>query len=116
MDAKYLSSLRRLRVQKVEFFSHGDGEGIAFVRGLPAVAIRLDGRELDGLGLDGGVGFGDDDGFAGDARDLFRGDEGRRGEAPGAVDDHADAEAEAGILRDIRYSKRLGGAAFGGEA
>src|ERR1035438_7038893 len=68
--------------------------------------------EFDRLGLDGGVSLGDDDGFTGDASDLLRGDEGRRCEAPGAVDDHANAEAEAGILRDIGHGEGPAGAAF----
>ena len=98
--------------QQVELFGHGDGEGVAFVRRFPAVAICLDGRKLHGLGLDGGVGRGDDDGFAGDARDFLAGDDGRGSEAPRAVDDHAHAEAEAGILGDIGHGERLAGAAL----
>ena len=86
------------------------------MRGLPTVAKGFDWCELDGLGLNGGVGFGDDDCLAGDARDFFGGDDGRRGEAPGSVDDDADAEAEAGVFGDIWYGEGLGGAAFGREA
>ena len=93
-----------------------DFEGVALVRGLPVVGVSRDRRQHDGLVHQRGIGFGDLHGFAGDARDFLGLHERRRGEAPGAVDDHANAEAEAAAIADARDFEGLAGAALGVEA
>ena len=86
--------------QNFQLFGHGDFEGILLVRGLPAVAVLRHGSQFDRLRLDGRVGLRDDGGFARDARDFGRRDDGRGGEAPGPVNDNTHAEAEAGVFGD----------------
>jgi len=87
-------------VSEFEFFVHGDGEGVSLELGGPAVAVRLDGCELNGLRLGDGIGFGNNDGFAAEAGNFFGGDDGRCSETPLTVYDDADAEAEAVLIRD----------------
>ena len=135
MDAKYLSSLRRLRVavplrrpsrlflassetrrSRSSFSAIGTANG-SFSCGVSQRSrYALTGASCTGLGWMVALALAMIDGFAGDARDLFRRDERRRREAPRAVDDHAHAEAEARILRDIRDGQGLAGAALGREA
>ncbi len=100
MDAKYLSSARKRQesegaeylgillnddggaVDEIQLLVHGDGEGIFFEGGRPAVGVGLYGSELHGRGLEGGVGFGNDNRFTRDAGDLVGGDQRRCGESP----------------------------------
>ena len=63
-----------------------------------------------------GIGFGNLYGLGGDARDFLRLHEGRGCEAPGAIDDHANTEAEAAAIADAGDFEGLAGAALGIEA
>ncbi len=101
---------------QLQLLLDGDFEGIALVRGLPVVGIGRDGGQHDGLVHQRGIGFGNLYGLGGDARDFLGLYEGRGCEAPGAIDDHANTEAEAAAIADARDLESFAGAALGIEA
>jgi len=72
-------------------------------RALPAGRDRIDRRERHALPLIGGVRARNRDRGLRDATDFVRGHDAARREAPGAVDEHADAEAEVLVARDVLH-------------
>ena len=82
------------------------------MRCLPALAVDWHGRELERLGTDGRVGARHRYGFADHARDFLFGHQRRSGKSPGAIHDHAYAEAEGSAVGNHGYFERLAGAAL----
>ena len=118
-EAKYLSSDRNWRLAELwntrvffltsaaaerissSFSSIGHIERVALKGRCPAVAIGAGGRQFERARLQRGIGAGHVDGFTGDARNLVAGDDRGSRKSPGAVGDHANSEAEAGVLSDV---------------
>ena len=111
-DARILFHFLGCVAKQIELLLHRNCQRIFFVRSFPARPVGFDRRQLHRLRLNGRIRASDDGGFSGDARDFFGCDDGRRGESPGAVDDHADADAEARILENIGYGQGLIAAAL----
>ncbi len=89
--------------QELHLFVERHFQRVLLERALPRRGHRGDRRERDALALEARVGLCDVDRCRGHAARLVDGHLRARRESPGAVDEHADAEADTLVARDVLH-------------